>query len=64
MRTRFTQGEVERLIRGATKAGVSVGRVELSDTGAIAIVATSADHHSSSSLDAELEAWRRSNGSH
>lgn len=42
MRSSFTQSDVIRALKAAIKAGISVGRLEISKDGKIVVVASSA----------------------
>jgi hypothetical protein len=58
----FRQGDVTRLVKAATAAGVHIARIEVDSTGKIAIVTTEAQPAVQDDLDRELSAFQASHG--
>lgn len=64
----FKETDVARAIRAATKAGMTIGQVEIRPGGSIVILPTAAPASQGAppseeaQLDDELEAWRREHG--
>ena len=58
-KTRFTQADVTRVAKGAVAAGLRVVRLEIDQTGKLAVF-TSAE--SENNADAALAEWERTHG--
>ncbi|MCB1510049.1 MAG: hypothetical protein KDJ36_04040 [Hyphomicrobiaceae bacterium] len=54
---RFRQGDLERALRGATKAGVAVARVEIEDGRIVLITAGADDKPSAAEGEKEQNPW-------
>jgi hypothetical protein len=54
---RFKQADVSRALRGAERAGMKVGRVEIDADGKIVILVGSEAARASDTPDAALEKW-------
>lgn len=58
------QKDMERAIRAAVRAGVTIGRVEIRADGTLVIVPRGEEAGDPDLLDSELEQWRRSHATH
>lgn len=59
----FRQRDIQAAVRGATKAGFAVGRVELTPDGRILLLPVSGQPSlTGDELDDELAAWRAQSG--
>lgn len=59
---KFSQRDVERAVKGAINAGITIGQFEIRSDGTIVVIAAAAEPINA--LDDELEKWRRANDKH
>lgn len=62
MQKSFSQRDIERAVKGAIKAGMPPGRVEIRPGGSIIVWSVDQPESVDDALDSELSNWRKSNG--